>query len=257
MKVSAIALVSCLATLWVLSGCSKEEELPPPRQTLKVLKSAAKPEREMERTAPVLEEKKSVVEEEIEKKKAGVEEKTPVVPRTQEKQKEPMAVERDYYVVKEGDTLSTIAARKDVYADPLKWPLLLRFNLDQLNPMPVSADFAERGMPAGTRLKIVTSGRPKAGMKKGEGKLWVVNVFSSTTNEKIAPLAVTIVRIGYPAYITRANVKGQDWLRLRVGFFAGKAEADEVAKRIMETTNFKDTWITIASQKEYEEFGGF
>jgi nucleoid-associated protein YgaU len=36
------------------------------------------------------------------------------------------------YVVKEGEVLWGIAARKDVYADPLLWPIIYRSNRDQI-----------------------------------------------------------------------------------------------------------------------------
>jgi nucleoid-associated protein YgaU len=37
-----------------------------------------------------------------------------------------------HYVVSEGDVLWSIAARKEVYADPLLWPILYRANRDQI-----------------------------------------------------------------------------------------------------------------------------
>jgi nucleoid-associated protein YgaU len=42
------------------------------------------------------------------------------------------------YVVSEGDALWSIAARKEVYADPLLWPIIYRANRDQIkNPRQV------------------------------------------------------------------------------------------------------------------------
>jgi hypothetical protein len=68
---------------------------------------------------------------------------------------------------------------------------------------------------------------------------------------------VTLVKQGYPVYIVRANVKGKDYMRLRVGFFKKKSEADEVGKKIKEQLNFHDSWSTKADKEEYEEVGGF
>ncbi len=36
------------------------------------------------------------------------------------------------YVVEPGDTLSSIAAKRDVYADPYLWPVIYKFNRDQI-----------------------------------------------------------------------------------------------------------------------------
>ncbi len=44
----------------------------------------------------------------------------------------PPAPPLTHYVVSEGDVLWSIAARKEVYADPLLWPILYRANRDQI-----------------------------------------------------------------------------------------------------------------------------
>ena len=36
------------------------------------------------------------------------------------------------YLVEPGDTLSSIAAKRDVYADAYLWPLIYKFNRDQI-----------------------------------------------------------------------------------------------------------------------------
>ena len=40
--------------------------------------------------------------------------------------------ERIDYVVKPGETLWSIAAQSDVYADPYLWPVIYKFNRDQI-----------------------------------------------------------------------------------------------------------------------------
>jgi len=45
---------------------------------------------------------------------------------------EPPPTPRTRYVVNEGEVLWGIAARKDVYADPLLWPILYKANRDQI-----------------------------------------------------------------------------------------------------------------------------
>jgi nucleoid-associated protein YgaU len=53
-------------------------------------------------------------------------------PRSKPAPTPPPAPPLTYYVVSEGDVLWSIAARKEVYADPLLWPILYRANRDQI-----------------------------------------------------------------------------------------------------------------------------
>jgi hypothetical protein len=264
MRVSALVVLCCLAAFLLFHGCSEEEELPPPRQTQKVMKSTFSLQHEKAKPAAATEEKKPSPEDKAGEKLEEKAEEKPVVeatttkaPEPTKEQKEPEGVQGGYYVVKKGDTLAAIAARKDVYQDYLKWPILLRFNLDELSHLPVDAYFQEKELPAGMKMKIVTPRSVKTSGKKGADKHWVVNVLSSKANEKIVPPAVTLIKKGYPMYIARADVKGEEWMRLRVGFFTKKAEADELGKEIKALMNFENSWTTRADQKEYEEFAGF
>jgi cell division septation protein DedD len=104
---------------------------------------------------------------------------------------------------------------------------------------------------------MVTAREARASFKKETGSLWVVNVLSAATRAEIVPPAVTLVKQGYPVYIVRANVNGKDYMRLRVGFFKNRSEADEVGKKIKEQLNFQDSWSTKADKEEYEEVAGF
>ena len=142
------------------------------------------------------------------------------------------------------------------YKDPLKWIILFRFNLEALGRWPEAPDFADRNLPQGTRLKIVMPRPPMTGGKEADS-LWVANVMSARSNEEIVPLAVRLARRGFPVYLTRTQVKGQEWMRLRVGFFAGRAEAQEVGRRIKEAVPAEEPWILKAGKEEYDEFVGF
>jgi hypothetical protein len=46
-------------------------------------------------------------------------------------------------------------------------------------------------------------------------------------------------------------------MRLRVGFFAGRTEAQEVGTKIKEAAQVEIPWILKVGKEEYEEFGGF
>jgi cell division septation protein DedD len=103
----------------------------------------------------------------------------------------------------------------------------------------------------------MTAREARASLKKATGNLWVVNVLSATTAAEIVPPAVALVKEGYPVYIVRANVQGKEYMRLRVGFFKSRSEADEVGKKIKGQLNFQDSWSTKPDKEEYEEVAGF
>jgi SPOR domain len=165
--------------------------------------------------------------------------------------------QKGYYSVKKGDSLIKIASRKSTMQDPLKWPILLRLNLDKLGDLPVSEDLATWELSPGIKLRFITPGQAKEGLKTPSKSVWVVNVMSTPNEAEIVPKAATLVKKGYPAYITRAYVNGKDYLRLRVGFFANKKEASARAEKIRDLLKLKDSWVTKADNVEYEEVAGF
>lgn len=165
--------------------------------------------------------------------------------------------QKGYYSVKKGDSLIKIASRKDTMEDPLKWPILLRLNLDKLGDLPVSEGLATWELSPGIKLRFITPGQAKEGLKNPSKRLWVVNVISSQKEAEIVPKAATLVKQGYPVYITRAYVNGKDYLRLRVGFFASKKEATAKGEKIRHLLKLKDSWVTKADNVEYKEVAGF
>lgn len=162
-----------------------------------------------------------------------------------------------YYLTKKGDSLFSIAASKDVYADPLKWPFLYRRNQEMLGKLPWGEAFADRELPEGLRLRILSPHEIKETLKTSIPHPWVVNVVSTTTAEELTPFALRLLRGGYPVYLSRVKVKGRQWVRLRVGFFNNRAEADAEGKKIMAMLNLADSWVSKIGKEEFGEFGGY
>ena len=249
---------------------AEEKELKPSREKRKLVRPAGIPAVEKEKPLSVVDEKQEAQqmtpqatpqqaqEQAPEKQKQTLREvgseKKPLEMREEpEEGGEP----RDHeYVVRDGDSLSTVASRMEGYKDPLKWIILFRYNLEALGRWPEGPDFADRTLPQGMKLKIMMPTEPGASGKEGQG-LWVANLMSDRNNEEIVPLAVRLARRGYPVYLTRTQVRGQEWMRLRVGFFAGKAEAQEVGKKIEEAVQVEAPWILKVGKEEYGEFAGF
>lgn len=254
-----------MVMLFALAACSGEEQQPPPQASPPKVVQPIKPSTaDIEKPTTTLEEaKKPQTEEKASEDKPAAPQEKPIAspkPEVEEKKAAPEKrdkEERGTYLVKTGDTLSSIAAQKDVLKDPLKWPILLRLNKDKLGEWAAGEDLPDRELPKGTRLKVMTAREAKASLKGGTASPWVVNVLSAATRAEIVPPAVTLVKQGYPVYIVRANVNGKDYMRLRVGFFKKRIEADEVGKKIKELLNFQDSWSTKADPEEYEEVAGF
>jgi hypothetical protein len=269
MKVSMVRIFIVL--LFALGACSGEDQPPPQTPPPKVVQPIKPSTADIEKpTSTLAEEKKPQGEEKASTEKAAPSPDKPGTapkPAADEKKialQEPPATvakkkvkdEPGIYSVKRGDTLFSIAGRSDVLKDPLKWPILLHLNRDKLGEWATGENLPERELPQGTKIKVITAREARANLKKDSGNLWVVNVLSSTTHAEIVPPAVTLVKQGYPVYLVRANVQGKDYMRLRVGFFKNRSEADEVGKKIKEQLNFQDSWSTKADKEEYEEVAG-
>jgi hypothetical protein len=265
MKFMVTILSICLTPLLFASGCSKEEPPPPPLKNPKVVKRIIRPPKQVRADRAGSEEglrpgvEPLAAERPEPEKTPQPEEKAEemVKPAAPEAGKEEAKDEPGHYVVKKGDTLVRIAGRGDVYGNPLMWPILYRYGTDKLARLATGGGFPERELPEGITIKILTPEEVKENRKKRSGKYWVVNVLSSQAQGEIVTAAVTLLRKGYPVYITRVKVKGKDWMRLRVGFFKNRAEAEREGKTMMAALNFSDSWITKIGNEEFEKFGGY
>jgi hypothetical protein len=165
--------------------------------------------------------------------------------------------ETGYYVVNKGDTLAGVAGKEDVYGDSQKWPILVRHNLDGLNHMSTAEDLPNKVLPEGMKLKILTQDEVKDNLEEMGERRWAVNVLSSPNEKEVIPVVDRLIREGFPVYITHAKVKETDYMRVRVGFFAEKSEADVEGKRLMEVLKLPDFWTIKAREEEMREFGGY
>lgn len=247
-----VPMVSIALMLWLLYGaCSRDEDSLPTLQSPKVVKPIVRAPVSMEKDAPP---NNSTLHPKSEEK--IVEETRPaaveIAPRVA-----PPKEETGYYVVREGDTLNGIAGRKDVYGDPMMWPILGRHNLDKLSYMLVGKDSPDTALPEGIRLKVFTPEEVKENLEKRDNRRWAVNALSSPDKTMVVSAVVKLIREGVPVYITRAKVSGQDYIRVRIGFFKEKAEADTEGKKIMDVLNLSDTWTFTAGEQEIQAFGGY
>lgn len=255
---SAIVIVS-FTFVSVLLGCSKEEDHQVVSKPPKVVKHIIKPQpkRVVQEAKQKKEQAAQAPKPGLELSVASVEQKTLPSKKVQEKkQARAETHEPGQYIVKKDETLSSIARRKDVYGDPLKWSIICLSNLEKLADLASGEDFPHRELPEGIKLKIISRVSAKESIAKSTPKYWVVNVLSAKTERDIIAHALKLLKKGYPVYITSTQVKGKQWIRLRVGFFKTKKEADAVGKDIQRVLNFGQTWSTKAKREEFEEFAG-
>jgi hypothetical protein len=161
------------------------------------------------------------------------------------------------YIVKQGESLSSIAAKNEVYGDQLKWPLLYRYNMGKIGELQLVEEFLDRELPEGVELRIISADEARERLGPKANYTWVVNVISSNTQEALIPSAIRLMRDGYKVYFTSAVVSGREWIRLRVGFFETRLEADLERKKINSLLNIRNSWVTEVDQEELAEFGGY
>jgi len=164
----------------------------------------------------------------------------------------PPAQEKGVYTVAEGDSLAVIAGREEVFGDPLKWPILYQLNRERLEGVVLDERLPERTLPMGKRLRYALD--EKAAAKAAGNTYWVVNVISSPTADKIDGPAVRLIEKGFPVYISRATVKGQKWMRLRVGFFKSRGAALEAGKELQQVLGQEDSWPVRIGPEETAEY---
>lgn len=260
MRIAAAAISICVILLLLVLGCSEEEQPIYSGQPVKVKKPIRKPVPEKAKIAlpvkvvkPELESEKTPIVESPAVEEKTIESQERIAKKTETSTKE----EEGYYITKDGDNLSGIAKRKDIYGDPLRWPVLYRLNINNLASIKNDGDLPHKELPKGIRLKFITADEVKENLKRMPRKIWVLNVLSSTKERKIVLKALRLIDGGYPVYITRSKIKGKEWMRLRVGFFREKRDADREGKKIKGMLNISDIWTTRIGEKELAEFGGY
>jgi hypothetical protein len=158
-----------------------------------------------------------------------------------------------YYTVRTGDTLAGIAGRKDVYGDALKWPRLFHLNMEKLADLKVTESFPQRKLPEGLALRYAVAPEHRAAWPD---EPWALNVASVQNSRRIVLYAVKLMKAGYHVYLTRAQVSGKEWTRLRVGFYSNRGEAFTAATEIKALLGLPENpWIIRISKEEIKAQG--
>ena len=160
-----------------------------------------------------------------------------------------------FYRVRKNDSLSEIAKRQEVYGDALKWPSLYRLNRSALEKMNATESLPVEKLPEGLRLKYVSRDEAAERLAGAADKLWVVEVTSAKSMSGIVPSAILLMRKGYHAYLTRSQLAGEEWIRLRVGFYKDILEALRVSDEAKALLQLSETPMPVKiDMKELERF---
>lgn len=261
MKLLAASLAFCLTALLCHGACSEQETAYTPgeypeTETL-IIKA---PQEKAEYGSPSGEERqKTQAVGETEAVPTGTVRELPGQEsgnEAAERQAEAREKPEGYYLVKTGESLSRVAARDEVYGDPLKWPILYFYNKGKIGELQLVDGFLDRGLPEGERLKIITPREARENLRQRAGCVYAVNVLSARTQKRLISSAIRLMREGYPVYITSAMVEGREWMRLRVGFFQTRFDASLERMKINDLLRIHNSWLTELGRDEIEEFGG-
>jgi tetratricopeptide (TPR) repeat protein len=163
-----------------------------------------------------------------------------------------------FYTVRKNDSLLDIAGRKNVYDDALKWPSLFRLNLNALEKMKVTESLPVETLPEGLRLKYVSREEASEKLAAMAGEVWVVDVASAKSMKELVRFAILLMRKGYHAYLTKSQLAGEDWMRLRVGFYKNILEALTASDNVKAFLNLSETPMPLKiEKKELERFAGY
>ena len=246
MKVAYTTLLIILVTLLLVSGCSEEKPGTPESKNV-VRKEIKKPLKATNNWKETQKEIADIVDKDIEHRINQETTKKPAIPEEEE----------NTYVTKEGDSLSDIAGKQDIYDNPLKWPFIYRDNREILSSIKDKDNLFEASLPAGIRLKIMPQEEIEKNLANRQGNYFVANIISSPYLKEIAPQAVKLLDEGYAAYISSANVDGKEWYRLRTGFYKTRSEANGEGDKIKKILKITDIWTAKIGDEEFHDFGGY
>lgn len=171
------------------------------------------------------------------------------------------AISYKIHVVTKGETLESIAARKDMYGDPIKWCLIYMLNLEELSMLYTNPEiFSVTKLPEGLTLMILLpeeSRKRAAELYKPDDELWVLNIRSVQAVENLRDPAARLIDEGYLTYITKIELKGETWYRLRVGFFRSELQARQRAQVLSILLSLPDIWVQKAKGPEILNYIGY
>lgn len=83
---------------------------------------------------------------------------------------------------------------------------------------------------------------------------WVVNVLSTQDGKKARQVLDALVNIPHHVYAYTTKVKGKDYIRIRVGFFDTKKEAEAVGAKLRKQHKLPKPWLVKPGPEELSKY---
>ncbi|MFQ5735444.1 MAG: SPOR domain-containing protein [Thermodesulfobacteriota bacterium] len=127
-----------------------------------------------------------------------------------------------------------VEARKRVDLRPVETPVI-----KPASPVKKAGKAAKKVRTASVDRAALAAKRP-----------WAINVASFPNRDGALRLAKALGSAGYNSYVTVFTKDGVDWNRVRVGFYASKADAKKAGDRIKRRYKVQSPWIVLPTRDE-------
>lgn len=156
--------------------------------------------------------------------------------------------------------------RMDQYMNSLRYKILTAISLDKPLSHNMNA-ISQKEEPRETSLKTKIDDPDKSAAivntidvkeEPAVSGYWVIHAFSVRDQNEADMLKAQLTAARYPVYTIPAIVRGEAWIRVRIGFFNSADEAKKVADTIQKMGLIPERpyWITKISSKEKEAIFG-
>jgi cell division septation protein DedD len=99
--------------------------------------------------------------------------------------------------------------------------------------------------------------QPPAGALKPpprSGEIWVINALSTQDGEKARQVLDRMIKLPYFVYSYPVEIKGVNWHRIRIGFFASQAEAERTGVKLAREFELPPPWLLKPSSQEIDQY---
>lgn len=107
--------------------------------------------------------------------------------------------------------------------------------------------------PAAETAPVARTYEPKASKPKA-GRIWVVNALSTQDPEKARQLLDSFMSLPYRVYAYQTEIRGQNWYRIRVGFFETEEEARVIGEQLSKKYQLPPPWLVRPGKKELDKY---
>lgn len=115
---------------------------------------------------------------------------------------------------------------------------------------PITQEAAPEKKIAVKKEKPKTPAKKNAVYAEVKHKPWAVHIASYTSMGEAQTIVKKLKQDNYNAYVTEFNLKGRQWFRVRIGFYASEKDAKEVGRKISSSYNISGIWTVKPMKKE-------